>query len=281
MTAVTVPASSIEAAASAVHLVGRSGKPVTAKVNRFGQGTRVCFLHGLVGLNEHWEVAAKSISDRADCVLFQLPLLQLKGSDCSIDGVVDLTARYLREHLDGPTVLVGNSFGGHVAVRLAMEAPDAVSGLVLAGSSGVIERTLVREVQLRPSRDWLAERLNELFFDDSFVRDADLDRAHEELSHRSGARAMIKLSRSARKDHVGARLCEVRCPALLVWGRQDVVTPPEAAEQFHAALPDSRLVWFDDCGHVPMMEKPEQFSAELRHFLDSIDAAACGRCAEP
>ncbi|MEO0630289.1 MAG: alpha/beta hydrolase [Planctomycetota bacterium] len=270
----TVPASSIEAAASAVELLGRSGKPVTAKVNRFGQGTRVCFLHGLVGLNEHWELAARSISDRADCILFQLPLLQLKGTDCSIDGVVDLTAKYLREHLDGPTVLVGNSFGGHVAVRLAIEAPEAVSGLILAGSSGVIEKTLVREVQLRPSRNWLAERLNELFYDDSYVRDQDLDRAHEELSHRSGARAMIKLSRSARKDHVGARLGMVQCPALLVWGRQDVVTPPEAAEQFHAALPNSKLVWFDDCGHVPMMEKSEEFSAEMRRFLDTIDHAA-------
>lgn len=271
----TVPASSIETTASTVELVGRSGKPVIAKVDRFGQGTRVCFLHGLVGLNEHWEVAAKQIADRAECVLFQLPLLQLKGADCSIDGVVDLTAAYLREHLDGPTVLVGNSFGGHVAVRLAIEAPDVVSGLILAGSSGVIERTLVREVQLRPSRDWLGERLNELFYDSSYVRDADLDRAHEELSHRSGARAMIKLSRSARKDHVGARLNRVQCPALLVWGRQDVVTPPEAAEQFHAALPDSRLVWFDDCGHVPMMEKSEAFSAEMRRFLDAIDRAGC------
>ncbi len=275
MTDVTVPASSIEAAASAVQLIGRSGKPVTAKVNRFGVGTRVCFLHGLVGLNEHWEVAARSIADRADCVLFQLPLLQLKGSDCSIDGVVDLTASFLREHIEGPSVLVGNSFGGHVAVRLAIEAPDVVSGLVLAGSSGVIERTLVREVQLRPSREWLGERLSELFYDNSFVRDADLDRAHAELSHRSGARAMIKLSRSARKDHVGSRLGEVRCPALLVWGRQDVVTPPEAAEQFHAALPDSKLVWFDDCGHVPMMEKSDEFSAEMRRFLDTIDAAGC------
>ncbi len=269
-----MPASSIESAASAVQLVGRSGKPVIAKVNRFGHGTRVCFLHGLVGLNEHWEVAARSIADRAECTLFQLPLLQLKGADCSIDGVVELTASYLREHLDGPAVLVGNSFGGHVAVRLAIEAPESVCGLVLAGSSGVIERTLVREVQLRPSREWLGERLNELFYDDSFVRDTDLDRAHEELSRRSGARAMIKLSRSARKDHVGARLGMVRCPALLVWGRQDVVTPPEAAEQFHAALPDSRLVWFDDCGHVPMMEKSDEFSAEMRRFLDTIDPTA-------
>ncbi|MEO1583518.1 MAG: alpha/beta hydrolase [Planctomycetota bacterium] len=268
----TIHASSIEISDSTAELLGRAGRPIEARVRRFGEGRRVCFLHGLVGLNDHWEESAKLVADRADCVLFQLPLLQLKGGDCSIDGVVELTAAYLREHHDGPAVLVGNSFGGHVAVRLAIETPELVSGLILAGSSGVIERTLVREVQLRPSRDWLSERLRELFYDQSCVRESDLDRAHAELSVRSGARAMIKLSRSARKDHVGARLDRVRCPSLLVWGRQDVVTPPEAAEQFHASLPDSRLVWFDDCGHVPMVERSEQFASEMRSFLDELAA---------
>lgn len=252
-------------------LHGRSGKPVSARVQRFGTGRLVCFLHGLVGLNDHWEDAARLIADRAECVLFQLPLLQLRGADCSIHGVTDLTAAFLRDHLPGPAVLVGNSFGGHVAARLAIQHPDLVSGLVLAGSSGLIEKTLVREVQIRPSRDWLALRIGELFHDAALVRESDLDRAHAELSQRSGARAMVMLSRSARKDHLGSRLGEVRCPALLVWGRQDVVTPPEAARQFHRGLPHSRLVWFDDCGHVPMMERADDFAAEVRAFLDTLD----------
>ncbi|MEM1071487.1 MAG: alpha/beta hydrolase [Planctomycetota bacterium] len=255
-----------------VDLVGRSGKTVSAHVRSFGSGVPMCFLHGLVGLNEHWEDSARSVSDRARCVLFQLPLLQLKGTDCSVDGATELTARFLAEHVGEPAILVGNSFGGHVATRVALEYPDRVAGLVLAGSSGLIERTTVREVQLRPSREWLGERLAELFFDPAYIRESDLDRAHAELSQRSGARAMIKLSRSARKDHLGARLGEIRCPTLLVWGRQDVVTPPEAASQFAKAIPNAKLVWFDQCGHAPMMEMPDRFAAELRAFAGEVAA---------
>lgn len=55
-----------------------------------------------------------------------------------------------------------------------------------------------------------------------------------------------------------------------MWGRQDVVTPPEAAEQFHAMLPNARLVWFDQCGHVPMVEKADEFAAELLQFVGEV-----------
>ncbi|MGP1272414.1 MAG: alpha/beta fold hydrolase [Phycisphaerales bacterium] len=259
---------------SSIELVGRSGQTVVASVRAFGSGPTFCFLHGLVGLNEHWEDSAQTISDEARCVLFQLPLLRLKGADCSIYGATELTARFLRQQFDGPVVLVGNSFGGHVATRVALDHPELVAGLVLAGSSGLIERTTVKEIQLRPSRDWLAERLAELFHDPVHIREADLDRAHAELSERSGARAMIKLSRSARKDHLGARLGEIRCPTLLVWGRQDVVTPPEAAMNFAESIPTARLVWFDHCGHAPMMEMPDRFAEELRSFAREVSGHA-------
>ncbi len=235
-----------------------------------GTGPAVVFLHGLVGLNDHWEEVVARACPRVRCVLFELPLLNLPRDICSIGDVADLTQRFVREHLDEPVVLVGNSFGGHVALRMALEQPEIVSGVVLAGSSGLIEQSTVREVQTRPSREWLAERLAELFYDRVHVRESDLDRAYKELSKRSCARAMIRLSRSARRNHLGEKVNRLKAPALLLWGRQDVVTPPEAAEQFHKLLPDSRLVWFDQCGHVPMVEQPDGFAAELVRFTTEI-----------
>lgn len=257
-----------------VELIGLSGKPVEARVKAFGSGKSLCFLHGLVGLNDHWEDAALQMAGRRRCVLLELPLLSLRGDDCSITGVTDLTAKFLREHADTPVSLVGNSFGGHVALRLALDYPELVDSLILAGSSGLIEKTMVRGAQIRPSREWLAEKLEELFYDKSHVRQEDLDRAHAELSSRGGARAMVRLSRSARHDHLGARIKNIQCPVLLVWGKQDVVTPPEAAAQFARDLPDSRMVWFDECGHAPMMEWPERFAQAMLDFIDERDASA-------
>ncbi len=266
-----MPATSHPAPARSVTVLAANGRTaVDARVSDTGTGTPIVFLHGLVGLNEHWEDVVCRACPQIRCIMFELPLLSLPRDVCSISGVTDLTQRFIREYLDEPVVLVGNSFGGHVALRLALEQPDITRGLVLAGSSGLIERSMVKEVQIRPSREWLAQKLGELFYDPVHVREADLDRAFKELSERPKARAMIRLSRTARKNHLGKRMSEITTPTLLMWGRQDIVTPPEAAEQFCEMLPNSRLVWFDECGHVPMVEKADEFAAELLKFVQEL-----------
>lgn len=243
---------------------------LAARIEETGDGLPVVFLHGLVGLNEHWESVVERLQPRVRCIRFQLPLLQLRGEDCSIQGVTRLTEQWLRQHVGEPAVLVGNSFGGHVALRLAIEHPGAVRALVLAGSSGLIEKSMVSDIQIRPSRTWLSRKIGELFHDPSMMREADLDRAYAELSDRRGARAMVKLSRSARRDHLGDRMSQIAAPTLLLWGRQDVVTPPEAAEGFHKLISGSRLVWFDNCGHVPMMEAADGFCEHMLEFLGGL-----------
>lgn len=268
------PPSEQAAGAQTLVLEGASGKPVECKVLDMGTGTPVVFLHGLVGLNDHWEGVAHRIQSSVRCVLMELPLLDLRGDDCSILGVAALTRAALRQHLaEAPAVVVGNSFGGHVALHLALSDPALVRGLVLAGSSGLIERSTVREVQVRPSREWLVEKIGELFYDRKHVREADIERAYSALSHRRRARAMVRLSRTARKNHLGDRIGDLSAPSLLIWGQDDVVTPPEAAREFYRLLPDARIVWFDHCGHVPMVEKPDAFAKALLDFVAEIDEA--------
>ena len=250
---------------------------VPATVIDVGSGPTFVFLHGLVGLNDHWEDVVKRFSAGARCVMLEIPLLDLRGDDCSIQGVTSLTAKFLDTYFAGsgtlPVGIVGNSFGGHVALRLAIERPDLVRALVLAGASGLIEKSMVADVQIRPSREWLSRKIGELFFDKKFMRDSDLERAHAALSSRGGARAMVKLSRSARRNHLGSKLGQIKAPTLLIWGREDIVTPPEAADGFKRSIPNSTLVWFDRCGHAPMIECPEQFADAMTHFAQTVTKA--------
>lgn len=255
-----------------VALRGPSGDEVIASVRRCGEGPGFVFLHGLVGLNEHWEDVVDQLTDRVSCTTLELPLLELRGPDCSIQGVTEITEGYLDAQGLGPRVLVGNSFGGHVALRIARSRPDLVRGLVLAGSSGLIERTMVKGAPVRPSREWLREKIGELFHDKSKVSDSDIDRAHAALNSRGGARAMVRLSKTARRNHLGDDLAEIRCPTLLIWGRQDIVTPPSAAQGFMDLLPDARIAWIDECGHAPMLEAPGVFARAVRDFADELDA---------
>lgn len=252
-------------------LRGLAEKEVRADVVDAGTGTPVVFLHGLVGLNDHWETVAHRVVARNRCIMLQLPLLGLTGDDCSIHGATELTARFLQQYVGGPSVIVGNSFGGHVALRLAVEQPQLLKGLVLAGSSGLIEKSMVSDVQIRPSREWLERKIGELFFDKTKMNPNDVERAFRELSERGHARAMVKLSRSARRNHLGSLIGGIKAPTLLIWGREDIVTPPEAAHELHAKIRNSRLCWLDRCGHAPMIERPEEFAEALIEFTGELD----------
>ncbi len=259
-------------------VTGLAGAPVPAGVAEGGSGSPcILFLHGLVGLNDHWEEVVRQLVPRFRCVLLELPLLDLRDDDCSIEGATELTIRFVEQHVvptARPPILVGNSFGGHVAARIAIERPDLAGGLVLAGASGLIEKSMVSDIQIRPSREWLERKIGELFFDRSHMNQADVDRAHAELSDRARARAMVKLSRTARRNHLGDALRSIACPTLLIWGRQDVVTPPDAADGFLSRIPGSRIVWFDRCGHAPMIECPGAFAEALGEFASGLGGGA-------
>jgi len=253
---------------SEIALTGMSGKRIVADVVECGSGTPVVFLHGLVGLNEHWEHVVQSLSGRARCVTLEMPLLSLRKSDCSIQAVSAMTMQFLDKHFDEPAVLVGNSFGGHVALRVAHERPELVRSLVLAGSSGLIERTVVKGAPVRPTREWLIEKIGELFYDKSFMDPGDVDRAFALLNERGGARAMVKLSKSARRDNMADDLGEIDHPTLLIWGKEDVVTPPSAGQGFTELMPNAELFWIDACGHAPMIEAPGPFAEAMHGFFD-------------
>jgi pimeloyl-ACP methyl ester carboxylesterase len=257
-----------------VTLHGLAGSPVVAQVQDVGAGPLVVFLHGLVGLNDHWDGVVSRCTGSMRCVMLELPLLELRGDDCSIHGATELTVRFLERELGEPAVLVGNSFGGHVATRIAIDRPDLVRGLVLAGASGLIEKSMVSDVQIRPSREWLERKIGELFHDRSKMNPADIDRAHKELSQRSHALAMVRLSKSARRNHLGDLIHKITAPTLLIWGRQDIVTPPEAANEFKAKIRSSRLEWFELCGHAPMIECPDAFARALSEFTLGLPAAS-------
>ena len=145
-------------------LRGLAEKEVRADVVDAGTGTPVVFLHGLVGLNDHWETVAHRVVARNRCIMLQLPLLGLTGDDCSIHGATELTARFLQQYVGGPSVIVGNSFGGHVALRLAVahmlggsglwqvkqEPRTAMSGEIAAVAEAQASTAVAREIAKSP-----------------------------------------------------------------------------------------------------------------------------------
>jgi pimeloyl-ACP methyl ester carboxylesterase len=164
--------------------------------------------------------------------------------------------------------------GGHIGLRIAMERPELVRGLVLSGSSGLFEKSYERNVEHSPSLGWIDKKITELFCDPERMLPGMVDAAHAELSRRSAARALVRLGRSAKKDHLGEELHLVRVPVCLAWGTHDIVTPPAVAEEFHRLLPDSRLDWIENCGHAAQIERPDELGETIIAFLHSLNASS-------
>lgn len=264
-----------QAVHSVVTVQGPAGTAIEVPLQEVGQGPPAVILSGLVGRNSHWDGITARLQARCRCLGFELPLLDLTGRDCSVHGASQIIGDWIASALDEPTVLIGSSFGGHAALRVAIQRPEVVRALVLTGSSGLAEKPILGNRASRADRVWLEGKIAELFYDRGKMSDEDVELAEQALfKDRKKARAMIRLSRSCREDYLGELLPSIHVPTLVLWGRQDIVTPPEAAEEFAELMPNATLSWIDDCGHAPMIEKPDEFNIALERFLDGLGITA-------
>jgi len=81
---------------------------------------------------------------------------------------------------------------------------------------------------------------------------------------------IVATAKSAIRHNVENKLDKLKAPTLLIWGKQDTITPPFVGEKFHALLSNSELHFIDKCGHAAMMEKPNEFSTILENFLVKV-----------
>ena len=85
------------------------------------------------------------------------------------------------------------------------------------------------------------------------------------VAHRNETRTK---ERGGARDHLEAEEDD-HVPVCLIWGKNDIITPPEVAEEFLAGFPDADLHWIDECGHAPMMEHPDTFNQILSDWFAS------------
>ena len=81
---------------------------------------------------------------------------------------------------------------------------------------------------------------------------------------------ILSLAKSTIHNNLEKEISEIRSPCCLIWGQNDIITPPPVALKFKELIPHSKLYWIRQCGHVPMLEEPEAFNTTLDNFLDSL-----------
>lgn len=231
----------------------------------------VVLLHGMLGDLSNWVDTIDALSNNGYRVL--APVLPVYDFPLSETGVPRLTEHVhdFTEALElDSVVLVGNSLGGHVALLYALNYPDQVHAMVLSGSSGIYETTMGSSFFRRQDREFIKERTEMTFYDPAHATEELVDEMLEIVNDRPRAFRLLKIARSADEETVTEQLSQLDMPSLLVWGRDDIITPPEVAEEFRDRMPNARLEFIDKCGHAPMIEHPDTFNALTLDFFEEL-----------
>lgn len=195
------------------------------------------------------------------------------------DTIEDMASTLLREH-GGDLILCGASMGGIIAMQAAYQAGSRLRGLALLGTSARPETDDMR--QLRESaigffaNGRAAEVLRAnvpLAFHSSRSGDTALVQTYIDFVLDAGADQLIRQNRAIMSRPDARKfLPTLTCPALVMWGDSDQLTPPEVNREIAALLAQADVVELAQCGHMLTMEQPEQVNSRLLRWLQGLPA---------
>ncbi len=246
----------------------------------------ILLLHGTSASLHTWEGWAQALRGKRRVISVDLPGFGLTGPFPDGDYRLAHYTRFLGELLDAlgvrHAVIVGNSFGGQVAIEMALDQPDRVDKLILVDAlaypgdpaSIPIGFRIARMPVLNQAMQYVLPRrivedsIRDVYGDPSKVTPALVDR-YFDMSVRAGNRASLP----ARFQYLpteasAARIREVAEPTLILWGARDRLIPPEHGEHLQRDIAGSRLVMFPGLGHVPQEEDPATTVAAAIEFLN-------------
>jgi 2-hydroxy-6-oxonona-2,4-dienedioate hydrolase len=228
-------------------------------------------LHGLFGALSNFKGIIDEFGSKYNVVVPILPIYELPLPVAGLGGLVDHLEKFLKFKQYQKLHLLGNSLGGHLALLYVLRHQDAISSLTLTGSSGLFESAMGSSFPKRGNYEYIENKTRETFFDPAVATKELVDEVFDIVNDKGKALRVIITAKSAVRHNLSDKLFKIDIPVLLVWGRQDNVTPPFVAEKFHELLSNSELVFIDKCGHAPMMENPDAFNIILNKFLSKVN----------
>ena len=234
-----------------------------------GEGEPLMLLHGLFGALSNFSDLIEHFKHTHKVVVPILPLYDLDLLHTSVTGLAKHVQQFIDHKGYDQIHLLGNSLGGHVGLVYILRHPEKIKTLTLTGSSGLFENAMGDSYPKRGDYEYIKAKTAETFYDPAVATKELVDEVFEITSSRIKVIKIIALAKSAIRNNLGEELGQIQVPTLLIWGKNDKVTPPFVAEEFHKLIPNSELAFIDQCGHAPMMEVPKEFNIILEKFLQA------------
>lgn len=232
-----------------------------------GTGEPLILLHGLFGALSNFKDLVDHFSKTHKVIIPLLPLFDLILLDTTVSGLAKFVTKFIDHQGLDRVNLLGNSLGGHVGLVYTLKHPERIKTITLTGSSGLFENGMGETYPKRGNYEYIRKKTELTFYDPKVATKELVDEVYDIVNTRMKALKIIALARSAIKHNLGDELKDITIPTCLIWGKNDTITPPMVAEEFHKLIPNSELHWIDKCGHAPMMEVPDEFNTILGDFL--------------
>ncbi|MDW5287917.1 alpha/beta hydrolase [Formosa sp. PL04] len=233
-----------------------------------GEGQPIIVLHGLMGGLSNFDAVSDYFSARGYKII--IPVLPIYGMSL-LKTTVKNFAKYLHDFIDykelNDVILLGNSLGGHIGLLHTKLYPQKVKALIITGSSGLYESAMGSGYTKRSDYEVIRKKAQDVFYDPAVATKEIVDEVYETVNDRNKLIKTLAIAKSAIRHNMGKDLPKMNVPTCIIWGKNDIVTPPEVATEFHKLLPDSDLFWIDKCGHAAMMEHPDTFNKILDSWL--------------
>ncbi len=235
-----------------------------------GKGEVLLLLHGLFGALSNFKDVIEFFSRKMKVCIPLLPLYNLPAEQTTVEGLVRHVKDFITFKKYDSIVLLGNSLGGHIALLYTLNNPERVRSIVLTGSSGLFENALGDSYPRKSDYDFVRQKTAYTFFDPSVATKELVDEVYEIVNNREKALRILYLAKSALRNNLREHLQKISVPVMLIWGKDDKITPPFVAEEFNELLPHSELKYIDKCGHAAMMEQSAEFNLILDKFLNTL-----------
>ncbi len=253
-----------------------------------GSGFPILMIHGFGGSNRDFILLDSMVHDKYRVIRVDLPGFGLsdfpKQTEENPDyiKVYDDYFTFLLDtlHLDSCYVM-GNSLGGLMSWNLAVKHPSVVKKLILFNSAGYDMAEVIKSANAKVFKYGIVQLLlqkgipefftkrgmQRVFYNKSLLT-VDREQRINDFWNRKGNMQQILNMASSDKFLDQNLIKQIACPTLIVWGKQDKVVHPKYAERFHSDIMKSRVIMYDSCGHVPMLERPLDVKRDVLKFLN-------------